>query len=56
MNRVTALSCVLLVVIIVSLLQLLLVVNAETWPWGEKEEPFPWLDYLANRESVLRRR
>ncbi len=22
------------------------------WPWGAKEEPYPWLDYLANLTTV----
>lgn len=22
------------------------IAEAQTWPWGEKKEPFPWLDYL----------
>ena len=31
--------------------------SAEQWPWGEKEEPFPWLEYLKSltteRDVVL---
>ncbi|MEM0218130.1 MAG: ABC transporter substrate-binding protein [Desulfurococcaceae archaeon] len=25
---------------------------AQQWPWGSKEEPYPWLDYLANLTTV----
>jgi ABC-type Fe3+ transport system substrate-binding protein len=52
MNRVIVLSNILLVALILSSSLQLLVVNAETWPWGVKEEPFPWLDYLANLTPV----
>ncbi len=24
------------------------IAKAQQWPWGEKEEPYPWLDYLAS--------
>jgi len=34
------------------------VVISQTWPWGEKEEPYPWLEYLASlteeRDVTLR--
>ncbi|MEM4570202.1 MAG: ABC transporter substrate-binding protein, partial [Desulfurococcaceae archaeon] len=25
---------------------------AQQWPWGSKEEPYPWLDYLASLTTV----
>ena len=39
-------------------MQLAVNAKAETWPWGSAEEPYPWLQYLANltkeRGIVLR--
>ena len=42
--------CVALLLAILVALPLLTptAMSSTTWPWGEKQEPFPWLDYLAN--------
>ncbi|MFZ8783480.1 MAG: ABC transporter substrate-binding protein [Desulfurococcaceae archaeon] len=46
------LTLLLAFLVLLPVLRLSLVVHTETWPWDVKEEPYPWLEHLANLTDV----